>query len=106
VLLAAAVAGMATVAGANDLDWWTVDGGGGRCAGSGTAMTFTIGQSDAGPPAIGGDFILSGGFWTGSNTPPETPLFADDFESGGTAAWSSSTGGSMVIQSVTRPNER
>jgi hypothetical protein len=48
-----------------DLTWHTIDGGGGTSTGGGYALSGTIGQPDAGVMS-GGDFVLTGGFWTGS----------------------------------------
>lgn len=52
---------------ANQLDWWTVDGGGGRSTGGSYALAGTLGQHDAGPAGgmSGGEFRLYGGFWSG-----------------------------------------
>jgi hypothetical protein len=42
---------------------WTADGGGGVSAGGDFRLSATAGQPDAGQPAAGGDFTLTGGFW-------------------------------------------
>jgi hypothetical protein len=55
------------------IDWFTIDGGGGSMSGGPFAVTGTIGQSDAGFMA-GGQFTVAGGFWS-SPTAPE-PLVA------------------------------
>lgn len=55
-----------TVGNANaqfDIDWFTIDGGGGFSSGSGFELEGTIGQHDAGPVMTGGGFSLAGGFW-------------------------------------------
>jgi len=72
------------------LDWWSMDSGGGPSAGGDFVLLGTLGQPDAGN-AVGGDFVLLGGFLAGGD-----PLFifADDFESGDTSAWSAEVGGS------------
>ena len=44
------------------LDWFTMDGGGGKSTGGVYAVTGTIGQPDAGTLG-GGDYTLTGGFW-------------------------------------------
>jgi len=46
------------------LDWWTIDGGGGTSTGGGYVVTGTLGQPDAGSVLSGGDFTLTGGFWS------------------------------------------
>jgi len=47
-----------------DIDWWTVDGGGGASEGRGYSLSGTIGQPD-GVVSMGGAFALSSGFWDG-----------------------------------------
>jgi hypothetical protein len=64
------------------IDWYTVDGGGGTSTGGAFSLTGTMGQPDAGS-ASGGTFACAGGFWgaaaatlpcyancDGSTTPP------------------------------------
>jgi hypothetical protein len=46
------------------IDWHTVDGGGGTSTGGVYSVTGTIGQPDAGPAMSGGNFSLTGGFWS------------------------------------------
>jgi hypothetical protein len=50
------------------IDWYTIDGGGGRAVGGTLDLNGTIGQPDAGS-AAGGPFQINGGFWTGVATP-------------------------------------
>ena len=45
-----------------NIDWHTIDGGGGTSTGGVYSVTGTIGQPDAGAMS-GGNFSLSGGFW-------------------------------------------
>lgn len=59
-----------------DLTWHTIDGGGGTSPGGGYTLSGTIGQPDAGAMS-GGDFVLAGGFWTGSTDTP-TPVCPGD----------------------------
>jgi hypothetical protein len=47
-----------------EVDWYTVDGGGGTSSGGDFVLSGTIGQPDAGTMA-GEDYILVGGFWAG-----------------------------------------
>ncbi len=47
------------------IPWFTIDGGGGYCSGGNFELEGTIGQPDAGQPMTGGNFSVSGGFWTG-----------------------------------------
>jgi hypothetical protein len=46
------------------IDWYTIDGGGGRSSGGGFAVAGTIGQPDTGPAMRGGEFALVGGYWS------------------------------------------
>jgi hypothetical protein len=48
-----------------EITWFTIDGGGGESAGGGYTLAGTIGQPDAGV-LIGGNYTLSGGFWSGA----------------------------------------
>lgn len=45
------------------LDWWTVDGGGGRSTAEVFSVTHTIGWADAGAMS-GGNFTLHAGLWS------------------------------------------
>lgn len=60
-----------------DLTWHTFDGGGGMfTTGSTFELSGTIGQPDAGSPAVpltGGPFELVGGFWPIASTPISCP---------------------------------
>jgi hypothetical protein len=47
------------------IDWYTIDGGGGTSTGGVFSVSGTIGQPDANAtPMAGGNFSLSGGFWS------------------------------------------
>lgn len=47
-----------------NLDWWTVDGGGGTSSAGGYTLSGTIGQYDAsGPSASSSGYQLTSGFW-------------------------------------------
>lgn len=48
-----------------NIDWYTIDGGGGTSSGGGYTLSGTIGQPDAGMLA-GGSYTLAGGFWGGA----------------------------------------
>ncbi|MEM1331483.1 MAG: GC-type dockerin domain-anchored protein [Planctomycetota bacterium] len=48
-----------------EIDWYTIDAGGGRSSGGGFEIIGTIGQHDASGPSIGGPLELTGGFWAG-----------------------------------------
>lgn len=61
VLMLAAAAGFAQ---SYSIDWYKVAGGGGTSAGGNYTLSGTIGQPDAGTPMTGGNYSLTGGFWS------------------------------------------
>jgi len=58
------------------IDWFTIDGGGGTSTGGVYSVSGTIGQPDAGAPMTGGQYSLTGGFWSlyAVQTPGAPPL--------------------------------
>ncbi len=46
------------------IDWYKVAGGGGTSTGGVYAVSGTIGQPDASAPMTGGNYALTGGFWS------------------------------------------
>ena len=46
------------------IDWYKVAGGGGTSTGGTYQVSGTIGQPDAGGPMNGGNYSLTGGFWS------------------------------------------
>ena len=46
------------------IDWYKVAGGGGTSTGSVYSVSGTVGQHDAGGPMTGGNYSLTGGFWS------------------------------------------
>ena len=46
------------------IDWYKVAGGGGTSTGAAYQVTGTIGQPDAGGAMTGGNYSLTGGFWS------------------------------------------
>jgi hypothetical protein len=46
------------------MNWFTIDGGGGASTGGVYAVSGTLGQPDAGGPISGGNYSLTGGFWS------------------------------------------
>lgn len=84
VHLVAALAVLTTAALAVDfnLDWHTVDSGGGTSTGGAFTLSGTIGQPDTGD-MTGGDFALSGGFWPGAASVPGTPPCVGDLNGDG-----------------------
>lgn len=51
------------------IDWWTVDGGGGTSSGDNYVIRGTIGQPEAGGLSEDGTYMVSGGFWGASSLP-------------------------------------
>src|SRR4051812_14984184 len=69
IALALVVASRVLAQGGIALLNWTVDGGGGMSSGAPYALSATIGQPDASVLA-GGNFRLSGGFWSAEEAEP------------------------------------
>ena len=46
------------------IDWYKIAGGGGTSTGAAYQVTGTIGQPDAGGAMTGGNYSLTGGFWS------------------------------------------
>jgi hypothetical protein len=46
------------------IDWYKIAGGGGTSTGGIYAVSGTIGQPDAGSAMTGGNYALTGGFWS------------------------------------------
>ena len=47
-----------------NIDWYKISGGGGSSAGGTYQISGTIGQADAGVALGGGNYSLTGGFWS------------------------------------------
>jgi hypothetical protein len=48
-----------------EIDWYTIDNGGGQAGSGAYVISGTIGQADAGV-VTGGVYTLEGGFWPGA----------------------------------------
>jgi hypothetical protein len=46
------------------IDWYKISGGGGTSSNGQFTLSGTIGQHDAGGPMVGGNYSLTGGFWS------------------------------------------
>jgi hypothetical protein len=46
------------------IDWSTIDGGGGTSTGGVYSVSGTVGQHDAGNAMSGGNYTVTGGFWS------------------------------------------
>ena len=57
------------------VDWYKIAGGGGTGSNGSYSVSGTIGQHDAGGPLTGGNYSITGGFWSLFAVPsPGTPL--------------------------------
>ena len=63
-LAGAGLFALATQAQPYSIDWFKVSGGGGTSTGGVYAVSGTIGQPDAGMAMSGGNYSLTGGFWS------------------------------------------
>ena len=52
-----------------EIDWWSLDGGGGTSSGDGFSISGIIGQQDAGPALTDGTYTAIGGYWAASLAP-------------------------------------
>jgi len=86
------------------LDWFTIDGGGGTSTGGVYLVSGTIGQPDAGGPMTGGNYSLTGGFWTlptavqGTNAPTLTIVPATPGNA--TISWTPKTPGFVLQETL------
>jgi hypothetical protein len=66
LLLAVALllAGTSAVRAQYAIDWYKISGGGGTSSGANFSVSGTIGQPDAGSALTGGNYALTGGFWS------------------------------------------
>ncbi len=64
LLLSVLVLPLPALAQSHAIPWHTIDGGGGVSTGGVFTVSGTIGQPDAGPTMTGGNFSLTGGFWS------------------------------------------
>src|SRR5215469_14543800 len=59
-----ALASLPALAQSYSIDWYKIAGGGGTSTNGQYALSGTIGQHDAGGPMTGGNYSLTGGFWS------------------------------------------
>lgn len=62
--LALAISAGSASAQSYSINWYKIAGGGGTSSNGQFTVTGTIGQHDAGEPMSGGNFTLTGGFWS------------------------------------------
>jgi len=92
-----------TLAQTYSIDWSTIDGGGGTSTGGVYSVSGTIGQPDAGSPMTGGQYSLTGGFWSlYAVQTPGAPLLRIFLTSSNTAAvaWPSPSTGWLLQQNT------
>lgn len=98
-LLVAATCAAPAAGQALNLQWRTIDAGGGASSSGVTAVQGTIGQPDAGAPVGTPSYAVIGGFWRGVREVRNRLIFADGFATGDSSAWSSTT---MVAATAAR----
>jgi len=89
---------------AYSIDWFTLDGGGGTSTGGVYSVSGTIGQPDAGGPLSGGQYSLTGGFWSLLSVvqTPGSPLLSIKLTATNTAlvSWPSPSTGFSLQQNT------
>jgi hypothetical protein len=73
VALAAAALAFGPHSAPFDLDWRTIDGGGGASSVGSLTLVGTVGQHDAETVSTGGQFALAGGFWADASQAAPCP---------------------------------
>ena len=63
-VLAVGLCGSSVYAQQYSIDWYKIAGGGGTSTGGTYQVSGTIGQPDAGGPMSGGQYSVTGGFWS------------------------------------------
>jgi hypothetical protein len=86
------------------IDWFKIAGGGGTSTNGQYVVSGTIGQHDAGSPMSGGQYSLTGGFWSLVSVvqTPNGPLLSMKFPNPTTAiiSWPSSATGFVLQQNL------
>jgi hypothetical protein len=80
------------------IDWYKVSGGGGMSTGATYQVTGTIGQPDASGPMTGGNYSVTGGFWSLISvvpTPGAPPLAISHAGNAVTVYWQNVSGWSL-----------
>ena len=67
ILLLSGIAFSEGLGGIFNMDWFTIDGGGGTSSSGSYTVVGSVGQPDAGALS-GSGYTLSGGFWSGPAT--------------------------------------
>jgi hypothetical protein len=77
------------------IDWFTIDGGGGMSTNAQYSVSGTIGQPDAIAAMSGGNYSVTGGFWSLINvvqTPGAPTLFVSHTGNAVTVSWQNIAG--------------
>ena len=85
------------------IKWSKIAGGGGISAGGGYAVTGTLGQAEAGAAMTGGNYSLTGGFWSlyAMQTPGAPTLQITNAAPGfATIWWTPSTPGFVLQETL------
>src|SRR5438477_13062834 len=80
------------------IDWYKIAGGGGTSTNGQYAVSGTIGQPDAGNTMAGGNYSLTGGFWSLISvvqTPGAPTLYINQAGSAVTISWQDVSGWSL-----------
>ena len=85
------------------IDWYKI-GGGGASAGGAYQVNGTVGQSDAGGPMTGGNYSLTGGFWSldAVPTPGAPTLFIAQSGTNAIISWPASASGFVLERNSDR----
>ena len=85
------------------IDWYKVAGGGGTSTGGTYAVSGTIGQPDASGAMSGGNYSVTGGFWSLINvvqTPGAPTLYISHSENTVTVSWQNVAGWNLIQSGV------
>jgi hypothetical protein len=90
------------------IDWHKVAGGGSTSSNGQYAVSGTVGQHDAGGPMTGGNYSLTGGFWSliAVQTPGAPTLFIAKSGANAVLYWSATGSSGFLLEnnsSVTTP---
>lgn len=83
------------------IDWYQVSGGGGTSVSAQYIVSGTIGQHDASGPMAGGNYSLTGGFWSlcAVQTPGAPTLFIVRSGANAILSWSATAAGFVLEHS-------
>jgi hypothetical protein len=88
------------------IDWYKIAGGGGTSTNGSYSVSGTIGQPDASGPMSGGQYSLTGGFWSiyAVQTPGAPTLYINHSGNSVTVFWQNVSGWNLIQSgSLTTP---